>query len=514
MAPALNRAQLQHRDNPTKGDDLWLPLGVALLTVGVLLRAALYFPLALFQIDSDGVLAGLCALRVAAGQHPMFFPGGTRLSAASCYLAASYFHLLGPGRVALALTGLTWGALYLIFMLLFLRAALGPRLACLGMIFAIAPSEQFMTVTYVPWGYGEIMAFCTATLWLAALWRRSGKPWPRLCFGISVGFGIWLSLQTLMIASPAFVWIVLKRRRAVLTESVAAAGAAIVGATPFWLGNAFAGFPSLTQNWASKAAPNPPQAFDNGVWFVTVQLPKLLFHEPAGWWSLSTPLIAGFCIVVAGFAMGVRRDQKYVDGYQLLWLVLAACAIFNIGSEAGSMRGWTVRYVAPLYLVVPILCAIGLATTWRRSRWLTLTAIALLIVPNLFLYSLPGSKTRTELTAGLASDAKLRDLLARRHVRMIYGDYFWVYHVNFDTQERIAGIPSYAPADYFDYQASLGTLPIRWAMLGGLDEVRAWARGVGARGTITQNGDLWAFIVDRPAGNVDELIASLRRMFH
>ena len=125
--------------------DVWSLLGAALLAVGLLLRLALYFPLAAFQIDSDAVLSGLCAFRIANGDFPIFFPGGTRLGAASCYVAAGYFHLFGPGRVGLALTGLTWGALYLGFTLLFLQAMLGRKRACLAFLFAVVPSEQFMT---------------------------------------------------------------------------------------------------------------------------------------------------------------------------------------------------------------------------------------------------------------------------------------------------------------------------------------------------------------------------------
>lgn len=109
-----------------------------------------YFPLAAFPIDSDGVLAGLCALRVMDGHHPAFFPGGYRLSAASCYLAATFFRLSGVGRFGLALTGLTWGVLYLAFSWLFLRTLLGLRVACVAFIFAVVPTAAFVTVTYVP----------------------------------------------------------------------------------------------------------------------------------------------------------------------------------------------------------------------------------------------------------------------------------------------------------------------------------------------------------------------------
>jgi hypothetical protein len=249
-------------------------LGIALVAAGVLLRAALYFPLALFQIDSDGTLAGLCAFRVAAGAYPLFFPGCTRLSAASCYVAAGYFHLLGDGRVGLALTGLTWGALYVVFSWLFLRALLGDRLGCVAMIFVVVPPEQFMTVTYVPWAYGEIMASCAATLWLATLWRQEGRVWQRVAFGLSAGFGIWISLQTLMVLLPAFIWIAWRRRTATVREALVAGIGFVVGALPFIIGNAANGAASVTHNWASQAAPNGAVVVDNVVWFVVTQVPQ------------------------------------------------------------------------------------------------------------------------------------------------------------------------------------------------------------------------------------------------
>jgi hypothetical protein len=487
-------------------------LGIALVAAGVLLRAALYFPLALFQIDSDGTLAGLCAFRVAAGAYPLFFPGGTRLSAASCYVAAGYFHLLGDGRVGLALTGLTWGALYLAFSWLFLRALLGDRLACVAMIFVVVPPEQFMTVTYVPWAYGEIVASCAATLWLATLWRHEGRIWQRLAFGLSAGFGIWISLQTLMVALPVLIWIARRRRMATVREAVVAGIGFIAGAVPFIIGNATNGAASLTHNWASQAAPNGAVVVDNVAWFVVTQVPKLLFHEPAGWWSLSTPLILGYAIVASGFIMARNRNGRYAEARQLIWLVFAGVFLLYVASQAGSMRGWTVRYIAPLYLIVPIVCAIGATTLWSLRKWLALGAVVLVTVPNFWLYSLPGTKTRAELTQGLRDDERLRAQLAQRGVRMIYGDYFWVYHINFDTRERIAGIPSWAAGDYFHYDRQLGDEDVRWALLGGHDEVQNWARAVGARGTLTPDGDLWAFVADRTA-RADVLIASLRRLF-
>ena len=291
--------------------DVWSLLGAALFSVGLLLRLALYFPLALFQIDSDAVLSGLCAFRVADGQYPIFFPGGYRLSAASCYVAAGYFHAFGPNRTGLALTGLTWGALYLIFTLLFLRAILGRKTACLAFLFAIVPSEQFMTVTYAPWAYGEIMAFVRGN----ALARgpvaelKVGLCQSHWVSGCPLGVGIWFSLETLIVgALPAIAWIALKRHRVMLSEAVPGLFGAVVGALPFLAGNVPHGFPSFTANWASRPAPGIVQAWDNFVWLVTYMLPKLLFRS-SGWWSETTLLIFAYALTGVGFFAALCRKQ-------------------------------------------------------------------------------------------------------------------------------------------------------------------------------------------------------------
>ena len=497
--------------------DRWLWLGLALLMLGVAIRVALYFPLAMYQFDSDAVLSGLCALRIAEGHLPVFFPGGTRLSAASCYVASAYFHIFGTGRVGLALTGLTWSTLYLVFSLLFLRATLSPRLACVAYLFAVVPPEQFMTVTYAPWAYGEIMASCAATLWLAAAWRNDGALWQRLGFGFSVGAGLWFSLQTLMVTLPAVAWIALKRRDRMANETVAAIPAMLVGAVPFLIGNLTSRFATFTQNWASRPVTNPGQFLSNFVWLLSYELPNLLFRS-AGWRSETTVFIATYAVVAIGFAIALRRN--YADRSspnavrevaQLLGFAFAATVLIFSLSQAGSVRGWTDRYVAPFYVLVPLFLGIGVAALWRWSRWLAAACVAALLVPNLLLYGLPGSTQRAQLTTELRNDERLRALLAQHAVRMVYGNYVWVYHLNFDTRTRIAAVP-FAGGDYLNYGVALGTAPVRWASMGNLDEVHSWARVAGAHGLITKDGELYVFIADHPAPNAARLLTQLRNV--
>ena len=95
-------------------------------------------------------------------------------------------------------------------------------------------------------------------------------------------------------------------------------------------------------------------------------------------------------------------------------------------------------------------------------------------------------------------------------MQLVYGDDFWVYHLNFDTRERVAAVPSVPVVDYFDYGNRFGTSPVRWALLGGLDEVRRLAKAQGASGELVPDGDLWLLISKRAAPNAAALLKELR----
>jgi hypothetical protein len=237
-----------------------------------------------------------------------------------------------------------------------------------------------------------------------------------------------------------------------------------------------------------------------------------------GWWLPTTIFIVGYVIVVIGCVLAWREPDRDTDSSydlrdiaQLLGLIAAACVLLFSLSNAGSIRGWTVRYVAPLYLIVPVLAAIGVRVVWRWSKVLAVACVAALVVPNLFLYGLPGSAPRAELTQQLRDDERLRELLAQHHVRMVYGSYGWVYHLNFDSLERIAGVSFEVPFDYYNYGGQLGASPVRWAALGSSEEIAAWQKRSGTHGTTTKTGDLWLFVADRLAPNAAELLAELRR---
>jgi hypothetical protein len=502
----------------TRSGARWAVVAGVLLALGFALRLALYFPLAAFPVDSDGVLAGLCAFAVRNGQHPAFFPGGYRLGSASCYVTAAFFAFAGASRTALALTGLTWSALYLAASAAFARAALGARAGCLAIAFVAFPAAAFLTVTYVPWGYGEIVASCAATLWLAVLVRRRETTWLAAAFGLSVGAGIWMSLQTAMVAVPAIVWIVAHRRPAV-REWLAFAGGACAGALPWLVANVTGGFPTFAHNWVAVPVSGAGAIWSNALWFFTSPLPQLFAYGGAV--TTWLPLTGGILLVLGALAASLRDDAAPSGGAlrprELAWLcagVALATFLLDVFSTADAVRGWTVRYLAPLYVVAPIAFALGIDWLWQsRLRALAAAALALLILPNVALYDLPGTPGRAVLRAQLDADREMCDFLAGHHIALVYGNYLDIYHINFDAHGTAVAVPSIPALDYLDYGATLDGSPVAWAIVlppGG--EILEPPSRLSGGGRIERFGSVRLFVASRRSADAAGLLAALRQM--
>jgi hypothetical protein len=418
----------------------------------------------------------------------------------------------------LALSGLTWGVLYLAASAALARAAFGARTACIAIALAAFPPAAFLTVTYVPWGYGEIAASCAATLWLAIVWRRQGSPWIAAAFGLSAGFGVWMSLQTTMVTLPALVWIVAYRRPNPLREWLPAFVATCAGAAPWLYANVTGGFPTFAANWVVAPVSGSAALWSNAVWFFRASLAQLFVYGGAP--TIWVPLCVGIAIAALGFVASLRAgggtgSVNELRSRDLAWLfggVLLTAFALDVFSTAGSVRGWTVRYVAPVYPAATLVFALGIDWIWGRGRMaLALAAVALLLLPNLALYDFPGTPGRAVLRAQVRDDAAMRAFLSEHAIGLVYGDYFDVYHYNFDAYGVAAGVPSISALDYLGYGASLGRRPVTWAMVEpeGRPVPQAIARA-GARAYDV--GSMRVYVAPHRASDAASLLAALRRM--
>jgi hypothetical protein len=531
----------------------------------VALRVATAFPSHKYPADADCVVMGLAGLRLLHGHPPVFF-ANSRVGALGAYPAALLFLLFGASRATLAAGPMIVQILLLAAWTLFLRELLGPRLALWGLPFAALPPAAITVWTYMPNGYPEVLLVCATTLWLAARLARvsrtplarishaasaaapadaaparagGGEAWPA-CFalGVSLGIGWWASAQTLTCSGPALAWLAWRRPRLAARLrfwALVALGAAL-GALPWIAYNLRYAFPSLLNNFGLRPVAGLAAALDNARYLLLVNLPELLastdgfdggfplnpaqrlLHLPALLISLGVSLFAMLALPWlwrrAGAAAPDGDPAAAVEraALPLCVLEIAASAGVYLFSFAGTVRALPVRYVMPIYLVVPVLFALSLHRLARRSAALAATLAAAVLAFNLASTHWPWTAERRQWAAAAAADQRLLRLLERRQVTAVIGPYWLVYPLNFLSGERVLGIPTDAVNDFRHEIERLPPAPVRWALMSfRAEDLAPWARTAGVTGEPCRLGSSYGLLLPRydvPPAQFRERLAS------
>jgi hypothetical protein len=483
------------------------------LLTGIGLRIASCFPQHKFPADSDAVLNGLCALDVRDGQRPLFFPGGYRLSSQSCYVTDAMFHVFGLNRKALAGTSVFYCFLFLLFGWLALREAVGDVPALAGFLLLAFPPWQLWLVMYPPWGYSEIMAFSACTMWIGFRLLRPRVDNPLLwwlLFGISLGFAFWTSPQTLMISGPVIGLLALRKKFS--WRSLAAATvAALVAFLPYGLVILKYGLSPFRNNFATQPVSTSAQLVSNAQYLFTDTLPRLLFSGGTNQILLfsnggTRALLVGAVLVLLA-VLSVRdlaAPRKQLLHDVPLWFpiaILLFASLLYVGSGAGAVRGWTVRYAAPAYLAVALAAALLIArldNLWAKRTVVTCTVmLALLQLIELPIFN--KSYRRQQLQSFYDELATVR-YLKERHVDVVLGNYWDVYHLNFDSLEQIIALPNGEPEDYFRFARKLKGREVQAALIDSdAAHLAAWAGRLDEPGHVEQiSKDVFAFVLEHP----------------
>jgi len=364
--------------------------------------------------------------------------------------------------------------------------------------------------------------------------------WPT-CFalGVSLGTGWWASAQTLVCSGPALAWLAWRRPRLAAhlrCWSPAALGAAL-GALPWIAFNFRYSFPSLLNNFGLQPVRGLAAALDNARYLVRVNLPQLLastdgfdgsmplnpvqrlLHLPALLISLGSSLFAILAIPWlwrhaaapaerAADPAAAERPITEPDGaataaveraaLPLCALVIAAAAGVYLLSFAGSVRALPVRYVMPIYLVVPVLLALSLHRLARRSPALAAALAAAVLAFNLASTLWPWTAPRRQWAAAAAADQRALRLLEQRQVTAVIGPYWLVYPLNFLSSEKVLAVPLDASTDFRHEIERLPPAPVRWALMSfRAEDLAPWARAAGVSGEPCRLGSSFGLLLPR-----------------
>lgn len=472
---------------------------LGLLLAGLALRLVLTFPAHKYVADADSLLTGMRAFQVMRGETPVFF-SGVRIGSIEPHAAAAVFLVFGASRATLAVVPVLFGFALLLVLYGLYRELFPPDVALTALVFLALPSPALISWTYMPNGYPATLFLCGAILYTAALLQRRGPSVTRVVlFGIAAGLGWWQSFQTLGALAAALVWLLWTRpelRRRPRLWAIGLAGF-VLGASPWIAYNVVLPLDSFRDNFAAQPAQGIEAVASNAHYFLTYSLPEVvtpvreawteMLDDPAadlhGWLRLPARLLFAAAALLFLAAPAVRRRVGF-PAWLLFVLVLAAYAGLNIFSEAGQMRGISVRYVLPLYLVVPGMLAVLLSFVAARSRALAVLLAALVVLFNLTAYHWPGRDSREAWREEAEHDDQLIEWLEDRGVTAVFGGYWTSYPINFLSHERILAIP--CGTDYYDYRGR--RLPgrlYRWALVSARpEELEKLAARAGVTGSL------------------------------
>lgn len=442
----------------------------ALLCVGVLIRALYAFPVHKYVPDADSTLSAIQAMDILNGTDQVFYTG-FRLGSLESYLIAIAFQIFGVSRLAISLTALFSGILALFAFFFFFRELFGERLVLFALVFFALPSPAYMAWSYMPNGYPEILLLCLLILAFAARLARRGFEYrPSLALGLSSGIGFWTSPQTLMCTVPAVTWLLVMRRRDLRKNMSLLAllvGGFLAGASPWIIYNAGHGFPSLRQDFGMKSVAGVDLMAANAEYLVGYGGTELTvgadpFHLRPRTEELNLALRAptaaayGLGLLALFFLPASRRlhsasprDRPPFHAFVLLWMIAMTVMLLYVTSAAGEQRGYTVRYLLPLFFVLAGGLGILANEIGRRSRILSVILVSIVVSFNVSGYSLPWSSERRYLREQLKNDEGLVAFLENQGLQWVCGNYWVVYPFTFESRGRISGVPVPAILDRY-----------------------------------------------------------------
>jgi hypothetical protein len=241
----------------------------------------------------------------------------------------------------------------------------------------------------------------------------------------------------------------------------------------------------------------------NGLLVMTLNGLRALIMLPA-------PLVAVF-VVFAIDSPDTDTNARLRHSLILTLLIAVFSCVFYAVSGAGSVRGWTVRYMIPLFLVLPLLFAICFAAVRNvTGRMVIVAVVAFLAIAHSMEYPFLKEAARKERSQEWAANKTLISWLNSNHRQIAIGDYWTVYHLNFDTARSVQGIPLRSAEDYLGLGERFRSTARAALLDRDKSHLTSWVQKVGLKGTVQQlSYNLFGYIIDAPVDIVElDLIRS------
>jgi hypothetical protein len=418
---------------------------VAAIVAGIALRAwILASPLG--TLDADEAVVGLMARHVLDGELSVFYWGALYGGSQDALLAAAVFAVVGSSVLALKLVSVAIFAVAALLVWRVGRRTVGEPAARIGAaLFWLWPPFLVWWSTKERGYFGSGLVLGLIAVLIALRLRdRDSRP-DAAVLGLAVGLGLWVTVQSWLLAVPAIAWLVW-RRPDVLRLAWIAVPAAVVGAAPWLAWNLRHGWNAVIPESVAGADTSYLGRFSD---LFAVVLPTWLgLRVPYSLdWTFGPVVgIALLVLALAGFAYLLVRRPPGVEPL----LALAVAFPFLYAASSFTFLITEPRYLVFLSpvpallfgraLVQPRLAAAGLAFALAVS----IVGLRALERQDLF--------TPEVHEGGVTADlGPLISRLEREGVEHVFANYWLAYRISFESSERViattTGHVRYEPHD-------------------------------------------------------------------
>lgn len=425
--------------------------------IGVLYRIA-YFVHSIncLPVSTDEACVGLMAKHILKGEFPLIYWGVGYQGPLDAYLNVPVFLFFSPSCFSMRILTLIGSILFLLLIYILGKNIFNKQVGLLSMLFIAIPPAYLAiagATAISPYNY-YILTAGTLILILAHRLIYFGlKGIKQIVYFVILGFlsGImfWFHMVIIYYLITVIVFLFLKDKLFFIRKSTFVGFIFFcIGSLPLWIYNFRHNFSSFA---LGRSVPLPAM-FEKLKGLFSFTLPAILgFHVPMyidNTNFIHLPDILGTLyalVLIVLFICALILSLKETTGIKMLLFFLLV--VFLVFSKTDRANWWALRYIEPIFSVIPVLLAFAVYKISRYSKVFAGACFGVILFVNLYggikIYNVWSDKKTVEETLELPDISCLVDFLRKEGINRAFSHYWTAYRITFSTNEEIIVSPPY-----------------------------------------------------------------------